>query len=79
MTPNEATLTGIIMGLLYGITLWASTDALAQASFILYGNPYYIPILSTLSITGIAFVLLFTYQYWEPFFEEAIFRDDEDR
>jgi hypothetical protein len=34
MKPIEAAGIGILMGLLYGVTLWASLDAFSTASFI---------------------------------------------
>jgi len=63
----ESITIGLIMGGLYCLTLWVSLDSLKMASFILYGNPYYLPLCTTGIIMGISFVVLFTYQYWEKY------------
>jgi len=66
LIKSEAVAIGVAMGFLYGLTLWTAYDSLATASFILYGDRFYIPIVSSLVITLIGFVCLFTSLWWAP-------------
>lgn len=63
----EAAGIGVIMGCLYGITLWASMDTFSTASFILYGNARIIPVYTTLITISLAFLVLFSYPWWVEF------------
>jgi hypothetical protein len=70
---QHAALIGGILGCLYGVTLWASLDAFSFASWILYGNEYIIPFLSTGVITGIALLLFFSWNLWYYYAERFVF------
>jgi predicted MFS family arabinose efflux permease len=72
MRSYEAAGIGIIMGCLYGLTLWAATDALSLASFILFKNTRLLPELTTGLVMIIGFFCLFTYKWWEPVMEKLI-------
>ena len=72
MLKSEAVAIGVGMGFLYGLTLWTAYDSLAMASFILYGDRFYIPIVSSLVITLIGFVCLFTSIWWAPRLMEMV-------
>jgi len=72
LLKSEAVAIGVGMGFLYGLTLWTAYDSLATASFILYGDRFYIPVVSSLVITLIGFVCLFTSIWWAPKLETMI-------
>jgi hypothetical protein len=82
MRQYEAAIIGVVMGLLYGIVLWASYDALATASFILYKNIHLLPLATTASVIILAFVCLFSYPLWAGRLEQAIVysitKDDDE-
>jgi hypothetical protein len=63
---------GVIMGCLFRVVLWAATDSLSFASFILYGNRQFVPNVVTGIIMGLSFLFLFTYPWWAPILEEGI-------
>jgi len=70
---KSSALVGVLMGGLYGVTLWASLDAFSLASKMLYGNIYIIPFVTTDLIMCIAFVCLWSYERWVSFFEDLVF------
>jgi hypothetical protein len=68
----EAAGIGIVMGILYGVILWASVDSLSFASFILYGNREYLPKVVTGIVMVLSFLFLFTYPLWEPVLMQGV-------
>lgn len=64
----------------------ASIDALSQASFILYGSSYYVPVLTTVVIDALAFSLTVTSEEWArwatyeffPYLVKIMFYGDTD-
>jgi len=72
MKQYEAAVIGIVMGLLYGLILWASVEALSMASFILYNDLFRLPLEVTGVIILIAFICLFTSPYWAGKLEQMI-------
>jgi hypothetical protein len=64
MEKVEAAAIGAIIGLLYGVVLWASVDSLSYASFILYGNRYHIPVGVTLFISVLSLAGVLSYPLW---------------
>jgi hypothetical protein len=75
----EAAGIGVVLGCLYGLTLWASMDALALASFVLYGNKYKLPIATTGTSILIAFGCLFSYKLWTPKIEQILISSIENK
>jgi hypothetical protein len=84
MHRYEAASIGIFMGILFGVVLWASVDSLSQASFILYGDTFKLPLEVTGVIIIIAFICLFSYPLWAGKLEQMIVytitkkKDDDD-
>jgi uncharacterized protein YacL len=72
MEKVEAAAVGGIIGLLYGVVLWASVDSLSQASFILYGNQYFIPVRVALFIGVLSLAIVLSYPLWVSRAQEAI-------
>jgi hypothetical protein len=74
---------GMILGILYGITLKLTMGAFNTASFILYGNPYTIPVWSAIIISSTAYVALITSEWWGPAIEKLVIAmftfDERDR
>lgn len=72
MRKSEAAGVGVVLGILYGAILAASMDALALASWILYGNQYLIPV-GTAMFTGLlAYVVVISYEDWVPYAQERL-------
>jgi hypothetical protein len=82
MRWSEASGIGIVMGILYGIVLWASFESLSQASFILYGDTFQLPLEVTGVIIILAFICLFSSPFWAGRLEQmivySITKDDKD-
>jgi hypothetical protein len=80
----EAAGIGMVMAALYSLILWASVDSLSQASFILYGDTFKLPLEVTGVIIIIAFICLFSYPLWAGKLEQMIVytitkkKDDDD-
>ena len=76
---------GVILGILYGVTLLASFDSLNVVSFMVYGDRYYLPLLSTTVVTVFALGGTLTYKYWLQYAEdgfdglaEFVYREKEE-
>ena len=83
METRFCVILGVLIGCLYGITLWASLDAFSLASSILYRDEYIIPFVSTAVITLLTFALLFTWELWYGYAEQVLMQfvegeDDEE-
>lgn len=72
MEKVEAAAVGGVIGLLYGIVLWASVDSLSEASFILYGNPNYIPVRVAMFIGVLSLAIVLSYPLWVKHAQNAI-------
>lgn len=65
MSIKSAIVSGVALGLLYVITLWAAYDAFSYASFLAYGNRHIIPLLVVDVIMALSFSLLWAYEIME--------------
>jgi len=72
MEKVEAAAVGGVIGLLYGVVLWASVDSLSYASFILYGNQYFIPVRVAMVIAVLSLALVLSYPLWVKYAQNAI-------
>jgi len=72
MEKVEAAAVGGVVGLLYGVVLWASVDSLSEASFILYGNRYYIPLNVSLFIGVLSLACVLSYPLWIKVAQNAV-------
>ena len=72
MEKVEAAAVGGIIGLLYGVVLWASVDSLSYASFILYGNQYFIPVRVAMVIGVLSLAIVLSYPLWVKHAQNAI-------
>ena len=72
MEKVEAAAVGGVIGLLYGVVLWASVDSLSYASFILYGNPHFIPVRVAMVIGVLSLAIVLSYPLWLKHAQNAI-------
>jgi hypothetical protein len=72
MKTHESAAIGAVIGLLYGIVLWASVDSLSQASFILYGDVYFIPLAVSMFVAILSLVGILSYPLWVTHAQNAI-------
>lgn len=67
MKSNKLMLVGFALGAFHGIILHLSYISFNTASFILYGNRYFLPIWSTIVIDTVTLVAVLTSGIWLPF------------
>lgn len=72
MEKVEAAAVGGVIGLLYGIVLWASYDAFSVASFIIYGDQNYLPLLIAAPIACLSILCVLSYPLWVKPAQNAI-------
>lgn len=72
MEKVEAAAVGGILGVLYGVILAASMDALSFASYLLYGNQYLIPIVTAMFTGLLAYITTITYESWSPYVQDEL-------
>ena len=61
-----AILTGIVLGIFHGAILVLSLISFQLASFIVYGDRYFIPIAATTVIDAITLFAVITHGWWLP-------------
>ena len=77
-----ALLTGTALGIFHGAILVLSLISFQLASFLLYGDRYFIPIATTTVIDAVTLFAVITYGWWLPAMmriqeKYAIKRDEE--
>jgi type III secretory pathway component EscT len=72
MKTHESAAIGAVIGLLYGIVLWASYDAFSVASFIIYGDQNYLPLLIAAPIACLSILCVLSYPLWVKHAQNAI-------
>lgn len=74
MKHYEAVGVGVVIGIVYGVILWAATDSLSLASWMLYKNSYIIPVVTALVSALILLAGVLSYTRWVNGAENAIVR-----
>ena len=81
MSKLIAAISGSAIGALWGFVLWAcfipcTTSMcfnIADGSYIIYRNPFVLPLAMALVICGAALAILLTYSHWFAFAERGFF------
>lgn len=74
MKHYEAVGVGVVIGIVYGVILWAAMDAFALASYLIFKNVYTIPFITTAIPTLILLAGVLSYTRWVNGAENAIMR-----